>query len=317
MKRTMVGSGLFVFASCAALAQTTAAPLSFEVASLKPAAPPTDGRIMRRMAGGPGSPDPGQLTYTNVTVKMLLTTAYNLKEYQVEGPDWIDSLGYDMVAKLPPGATQVQVAQMLQTLLAERFKIAFHHETRQLPVYALVVAKGGPKMMKVEMLAAADGSPAAPGAGRGDSPRGYDGAAPTGGGGGAALRTANGPGIRMMMSPGGVHMVGYMTMEQLANQLTRQMDRPVLDQTELTATFDVDITWMPDEMDRGNSRMAQMAAISGAVPRSGGDSPHNADEPAMTLPQALQEKLGLKLDTRKSAAEILIVDRADKVPVEN
>ena len=120
----------------------------------------------------------------------------------------------------------------------------------------------------------------------------------------------------MMMTPGGRQLAGQMTMTQLANVLTNQMDRAVLDQTELNGTYDVDITWMPDDMDRAAAQMAQMAAASGAGGRSG-DGPAHGIEPVATLPQALQEKLGLKLEPGKRAAELLIVDKAAKVPVEN
>ena len=78
---------------------------------------------MRELRGGPGSPDPGRFTFTNVTLKILVQQAYNLKEFQVEGPDWIDSVGYDLVATMPPGTTQDQAAEMIQTLLADRFKL--------------------------------------------------------------------------------------------------------------------------------------------------------------------------------------------------
>jgi len=280
------------------------APLSFEVASLKPAANPgTDGRIMRRLTGGPGTPDPGAFTYSNVTLKILVTMAYNLKDYQVEGPDWIDSVGFDLIAKMPPGTTKEQAALMMQTLLAERFKLEFHRETKQMPVFALVVGKGGSKMKEVEVPAM---PPAAPPDGRAS----------------LQARATNGPGIRMMMSPSGTRMTGQMTMAQLCNALTRQLERPVLDQTELPAPYDVDITFMPDDMDHVNAKMAQMAAGAGMGPGGPGGPgvegpPRGAMEPTLTLAQALQEKLGLKLEARKSAAEILIIDRAEKAPVEN
>jgi uncharacterized protein (TIGR03435 family) len=292
MKRTTAGSWVLVFASYAAWGQPATPPLSFEVASLKPAAPNVDGRVMRRMAGGPGSTDPGTLTWNNVTVKILVTNAYNLKDYQVEGPEWIDNLGFDLIAKLPPNTNQDQVAQMLQTLLAERFKLVFHRETKQLPVFALVAAKGGSKMTEVQMPAVSDSAPAG----------NRDGAGPP---------RQNGPGIRVMMTPSGVQLKGNVTMTQLANQLTRQMGRAVLDQTELTGTYDVDISWMPDDLDIAPGRGGP-----GPVGNSP-DSSHAAAEPKLTLAQALQEKLGLKLDPRKSSAEVLIIDHAERVPVEN
>lgn len=300
MNRTIVGSSLFVFASCALLAQE-AAPLSFDVASVKPTANPgTDGRIMRRMKGGPGTPDPGAFTFDNVTLKLLVEMAYNLKEFQVEGPDWIDDLGFDLVAKMPPGTTKDQAAKMMQTLLAERFKLMFHRETKQMPVFALVQGKGGSKMKEVESPAPApDGPPA-----------------------GGAKGMGSGPGIRLTMSPGGIRMAGQMTMSQLADQLTRRLAGPVLDQTELNKTYDVDITWMPDDSDRASGKMAAMASMAGggaAAPGGpAGDGPRaGSPEAALTLAQALEEKLGLKLEAHKSSAEMFIIDSADKVPVEN
>ena len=152
MTRTLVGSSMLVFATFPLFAQN--APLSFEAASLKATASPgTQERIMRRMSGGPGSSDPGRFTYTNITLKSLVQMAYNLKEYQVEGPDWIDGAGYDLVATMPPGTTKEQASQMMQTLLAERFKFQFHRETKPIPQFALVVGKGGLKLKEVEMSA--------------------------------------------------------------------------------------------------------------------------------------------------------------------
>src|ERR1035438_9313242 len=184
--RSIVGSSLFVLASCAAMAQARPTPLAFDVASVKPSAPGPDGFVRRVLAGGPGSTDPGTLTYQNVTLKMLVTLAYNLKDYQVEGPDWINGVGYDVTAKMPEGTNGVEMRQMLQTLLAERFKVTSHRETKQLPIYALTVAKGGPKMKEMEMPALADASQAGPGAGRGGPPP-----VP-----GAGMNVAGGPGGR-------------------------------------------------------------------------------------------------------------------------
>ena len=294
MIRTIVGNSLILFASCA-FAQN--AHLSFEAASLKPTASPGNAQqIMRSMSGGPGSSDPGRFTYTNVTLKLLIEMAYNLKEFQVEGPGWYDSEGYDLIATMPQGTTKEQAAQMMQTLLAERFKLEFHRETKQLPQFALVVGKSGSKMKEVEAPVMTPGTPPAggPGMGRG--------------------------GIRMMMSPNGVRLSGPMTMVQLANALTRQLARPVLDLTELTKTYDVDITWMPDNMDGmrlGGGPGGPGGGAIGPGGPEGREGPRNAPEPALTLPQALEEKLGLRLDARKAQTEILVVDRAEKVPVEN
>jgi uncharacterized protein (TIGR03435 family) len=196
---------------------------------------------------------------------------------------------------MPPGTTKEQAAQMMQTLLAERFKLQFHRETKPMPLFALVVGKTGSKMKEVEAPAALPDTP--------------DGRASM------QARVAT-PGMRMTMSPSGVRLTGQMTMAQLTDALTRQLARPVLDRTELTKIYDVDITWMPDNLNAMGGRMGPPPGGDSAEPgRKGG--PGNGPEPALTLAQALQENLGLRLDARKAPAEVLIVDRAEKSPVEN
>src|ERR1017187_586637 len=118
----------------------------FDVASVKPAAPIAGNTIRVMMRGGPGSSDPGQITYTNVSLKNVLMNAYGVKDFQISGPGWLDSERYDIVAKVPRGATKEQSKVMMQNLLAERFKLALHREKKDLPMYALVVGKNGPKL---------------------------------------------------------------------------------------------------------------------------------------------------------------------------
>src|SRR4051812_689501 len=100
----------------------------FEAASVRPAQ--TDARARSSMRGGPGTSDPGQITYTNVMLMSVLLRAYDVKTYQVTGPDWLSSRRYDITAKIPPGATKEQFNRMLQGLLVDRFHLALHHETR-------------------------------------------------------------------------------------------------------------------------------------------------------------------------------------------
>ena len=101
--------------------------LEFEVASVKPI---TRSSPQFPETGGPGTPDPGQITWSGVTVKQLLVTAYDVKHYQISGPAWLDSVGYAIVAKVPEGATKEQVNVMWQNLLKERFGMVLHHESR-------------------------------------------------------------------------------------------------------------------------------------------------------------------------------------------
>jgi uncharacterized protein (TIGR03435 family) len=115
---------------------------TFEVASVKPA---RDGPS--RMSGGPGTPDPDRFTATNAELSWLVVRAFGLDGWdRFTGPAWIDTATFDVVAKIPPGTTSDQFRKMLQKLLAERFRMQVHHETRILPVYELTVATNGPKL---------------------------------------------------------------------------------------------------------------------------------------------------------------------------
>jgi len=115
----------------------------FEAASVKPSGP----RSVRMSNGGPGSSDPQRFSFTEATLQDLLFIAYDLDdEMQISGPRWLSSERYDVVATLAPGASEEQFHLMLRNLMAERFKLALHHQTKESPVYALVIAKNGPKL---------------------------------------------------------------------------------------------------------------------------------------------------------------------------
>ena len=115
----MRGVCLVILASCGAMAQSADEQLTFEVASIKPAEPMVPGKMMMGSRGGPGSADPGHLTYSNLSLKNLLVNAYGVKAYQISGPGWLDSTRFDVVAKVPQGATKEQVKVMLQTYVAK------------------------------------------------------------------------------------------------------------------------------------------------------------------------------------------------------
>jgi uncharacterized protein (TIGR03435 family) len=123
-----------------------AAAQSFDVASVRPAKG-TDPRVGYFISGNTGA----KLTVFNLTLEKLIERAYNVREYQVIGPDWLKGPKYEIKAKLPPGAPRDDMAAAVRTLLTDRFKLVTHRETKELPFYALKVAKDGPK------LKAADG----------------------------------------------------------------------------------------------------------------------------------------------------------------
>jgi uncharacterized protein (TIGR03435 family) len=120
-----------------AMLSTLAVGQTFEAASVK---------IAASGVSAPSSMDLRQVRYTGVRLKSVLQDAYNVKRYQISGPDWLETQHYDIVARLPESAAKEQIPAMLQTLLAERFHMKVHTELRQDRVYALIVAKNGPRL---------------------------------------------------------------------------------------------------------------------------------------------------------------------------
>jgi uncharacterized protein (TIGR03435 family) len=143
MHRIALGVSLTVFAAGQAFGQSAPAASVFDVASVRVS------EIGR--AGGPGSRrqsiqfSPDSVTMRNVTFRASIQWAYHVMDYQITGPDWMASERYDIAAKAAAAVPEDQLRQMMQALLAERFKLAFHRQTKELPAYVLLVAKGGPK----------------------------------------------------------------------------------------------------------------------------------------------------------------------------
>ncbi len=192
-----------------ALAQT-AKPPSFEVASVKPAAPccaPGQWRESKVLDD--------RIDFRYVTMKYCIAAAYGLKEYQVSGPAWITETRYDILAKAPAGTRKEQIPAMLQTMLEERFKLEVHREKKEFNVFAIVVGKGGPKLT--------------------ESPKESENQ------GGASY------GISMQNTVGKLECKRA-NMTSLAATLPRFVGRPVVDQTGLTGRYDFDLEFSPDDM---------------------------------------------------------------------
>lgn len=308
---------------CGGLPGQTPAPAAepkpeFEVASVKPAPPPSDNRIRITMSGGPGTPDPGRVNFEFVNLRMVLAKAYGVKSYQISGPGLLDSERFNITAKVPPGTTKEQFALMLQNLVADRFKMTLHHEKKELQAYALLVGKSGPKLKVAAEEAGNDGAPAAASpAVFGRLPMGKDGfpELPKGAGRG---------GIAVMMMPGRMRLAGNgQTVTKLCETLEQQLDRAVVDMTELTGKYDFTLTFEPEQ----NKMMAGLPAgmgrggfaPGGGAPGGGDSAIHNTPElePAPNLFTAVQEQLGLKLEPRKTPVDLLVIDHVEKTPVEN
>jgi len=312
MIRTIYRTLPILFSACAALAQT--APASFEVASIKPTPPPdmSGGRVMIRMGCGN---DPARFDCSGITLKDMLTRGYKLKNYQVSGPAWIESERFDVKAKIPDGAKPDQIPEMWKSLVAERFNLAAHTEKRDLPIYALIVGKGGPKLTPAEenpqnqVFTAPDGSKINVGGGGPSS--GFK-TTTTGSGGAPA-------GGAMMMSMGGggtsQMQMRSATMGGFSDFLARMMDRPVIDMTSVEGKYDISLEVSLEDMASMKRGMAAMHGAGMMMGGRGGDGPAPDSTPAPSIFSAVQ-KLGLKLDSRKAPIDMLVVDKAEK-PTEN
>jgi len=204
---------------CVGVAYTQTAPPgpSFEAASVKPSPPAGAGRGPGRVVrGGPGSTDPGLATFTNIDLFSLMTMAYDVKPYQISGPDWLRTARFDITAKIPPGASMPQYRLMLQDLLAQRFKLALHREKKELSEYELAVGKNGPKFKQsAEDPAAVDDGLQPPRAI--SPPPGY-----------------NGP-LSVQFS--------RFSMERLADLVSSSLGQPVTDATGLTGIYDIKLRY--------------------------------------------------------------------------
>jgi uncharacterized protein (TIGR03435 family) len=175
----------------------------------------------------------------------LLYTAFKVKPYQIEGPDWIRVQRFDVLAKMPPGATKDDVPVMLQGLLKDRFKLEYHRGTKDHPVYALIVAPGGPKMKEAEpdvpLDPAVEPKPLAKGEiafGSGDNAvrlkQGADGTSGT-------AQTAKAGAVKYSMTPDGIMHYEYEKLEMslLADALSQFLGKPVIDLTGLKGKYHV------------------------------------------------------------------------------
>jgi uncharacterized protein (TIGR03435 family) len=220
-------------------------PPAFEVASVKPAQPsPGDSSSVKT--------DAGRVSARYVTLKRLMRGAYNLPEAQIVGaPKWAAEERYDIDAKAAGPAGDHEMMVMMQALLAERFKLVFHRETRPLPGYALVVAKGG-----------VTAKPSAPGTPSSST---------------STNKTIDATGCGMGL---------------LALKLSEVLHLPVSDATAIDGAFDFHLEWTPENL----------------LPKT----PSDATAPGLSIFDALQEHLGLKLEARKVPTEVLVIDSAER-----
>lgn len=250
---------------------------SFEVASIKRDVSGQPGPMFRLFPG---------LHLERATLKDLVTMAYQVRDFQVTGgPGWINSDRYNIDAKAEQPAVFNQEYRALQyrriqTMLRERFKLAIHRETKELPIYELTVAKGGPKLQPPNCIQREPGDlTVAPGKKMTD----YCGF------GGFTSRS------RYEASNGSI--------SELAGGLSLPLGRIVVDKTGITGRFHIQLTYTPD--------VSTIAFPDAAAPdRADGVPPADAAPDIFT---ALQEQLGLKLESSKGSAEVLVIDHVEKL----
>ncbi|HTB13526.1 MAG TPA: TIGR03435 family protein [Bryobacteraceae bacterium] len=251
---------------------------NFDAASVRLGPPANTGRFT--MTGGPGTNDPTFLRYSNVPLKRVLMIAYDVKYWQIAGPDWLNTQRFDITARLPEGTTRDQSLAMMRNLLTERFQMAVHRETKELPIYALLKDKTGTKL-KASTDEAGDVNAIA----TVKKDEGKDG---------FPVLTPGAPGIVVETRNGRARISGFHSdLSKLADFLSTQLGRPVLDQTEIGGTFDFAVYYRPEN-----------AAVEDT-------------NPYPEIFGALREQLGLRLEARKGPVEMLVIDRIEKVPSGN
>ena len=298
----------------------------FEVATIKPAAP------MNPAAFASGKLHVGMTVNGNrvdigfLSLNELIPLAYRVKAYQVSGPSWMKDQRFDILGEMPPGATREQVPDLLQTLLADRFKLTFHRESKEHSFYALVVNKKGLKLKEAEPEQAPAKTETAENAPSGDGnpptkpedrplsiKNDSKGVVISGGGQKGSMRITRGAdGMRFESDRS--------TMAILADTLSRFVDRPVIDMTELKGEYQIALEVSMQDL------LAMARAAGAPVPpgagggAAGGDSKaplDGASDPGGHSIMDSVEKLGLKLEPRKGPIEVIVVDHVEKMPTEN
>ena len=305
------------FAACAAFGQTPAAP-AFEVASVKLASPlnPADvaaGKLHVGMTIDGARVDIGFFSLAD-----LIPVAFRVKRYQVSGPDWMAAQRFDIQATIPDGASAGQVPEMLQALLAERFKLAMHRETKDHPVYALVSGKNGSKLKEAAPDSAApadDNAKAGVAIGSGDRQARVSsdgkGLVVTGGRLGGAMRVTMGPNGTMHLA------ASKITLASFVDVLSPFLDRPVVDMTELKGNYQIALDLTMDDL-RKVARTAGVALPGQASgPDSAGRPADAASDPSGGSIFNSVQQLGLKLEPRKAPLEMIVIDHLEKNPTEN
>ena len=266
-------AGAWFLSLAIALGQQAAGKLSFEVASIKPSDPNPESPLWVGMTA-----DRGMVHYTNLTLRDCIRAAYRVRDFQIQGPEWMTRSRFQITAKLPAGASLDQIPEMMQTLLAERFKLSLRRDAKDLPVYALVVGKAGPKLKPAE---------AKP-----------DDQSPT------AIGPDGKPRAPMMfrLAPSGIELIApSASLPTFVELMSRFTARPVVDMTGIEGRYRFDLIFVPE------------TTPSGVLGLTG---PPTFAEPGPSVFDGVLQ-YGLRLEARKAPIEMLIVNHVAQEPTEN
>lgn len=259
-------------------AQPGAPVPAFEVATIRPGAPRPDGTAPP-CAGGPGTSDPSTFRCPCKPLGFFIQFAFNVTPAGLDGPPSMDDTCYDIAAKVPLGSTRGQLRQMLQNLLAERFHLTVHRETRSVGTYALVVAQGGPRLKPSTVQPALPG-PSEPASGR---------------------KRPSGPLWAVSVTNGGYYRLTALSMDLKSFVIAVEavLRSPVVDETGLAGNYEFTLDYRPTDAPAG----LEFSDEHGF--------------PVPDFASALQLQLGLKLNRQKLSHDVVVIDHLDKSPTAN
>jgi uncharacterized protein (TIGR03435 family) len=315
-----------IFALALCITSKAHAQATFDVATVKPAAPLDMAKLAAAMQAGQAPKlgphiEGSHAEYIYMPLRDLIALAYNIKPYQVSGPDWLTTTRFDINAKMPDGAPKSAAPAMLQALLKERFNLVAHPSTEEQPVLALVVAKNGPKLKEAAAAPIDENTPLNPGEIKMDSIDGpmrmkvnSDGSSTVNMGVKGVFTQKMDPQTRSLhMQSSAITMTGFADMLTRVTQMGGSSSRQVVDMTGLKGYYEVSI----------NISLAEIMAM---VKASGIDLPGrppadaDASQPDQESGQSVLEsvhELGLKLESRKTSVNRLVIDSVSKTPTEN
>jgi len=329
MKTTLLSVIAGLALAAGAIGQT-AAP-KFEVTSVK-VSPLDLMQLAQQVAAGGSLPkmgprvDGARADYNFMTIKELIVEAYKVKAFQVTGPDWLNATTaqrFDIQAKIPDGVAKEQAPQMLQALLADRFKLAVHRDSKERPVLALVAGKDGPKL-KPSTEKAEDidpNAPLKPGEQQLDTGEGTARITTDRTTGASTIDMGKRGKINVKTSAEGIHLessrVSMSAFADMLSQLTRLTGgsgQQVVDMTGIQGDYVVSFDLSMADI------MSMARSMGAAIPDTAGASASPADaasDPSSSSLYKAVQALGLKLETRRAPTEQLIVDHVEKTPTEN